>query len=55
MVSGFDEGGTHIDANPMCFFHEPLGDSLRRLGRFAGVRLVGRHSSIVVYRCDVSA
>lgn len=53
LVSGYAANDESIRQNPMLFFHEPLAASLRRTGRFRSVREVGRHSNVVVYRCDV--
>ena len=55
LVSGFDAGHEAIEANPMCFFHEPLERSLRATGRFRTIARVGEHTGVVVYRCEVAA
>lgn len=52
LVSGFAEDREAIHTNPMIFFHEPLAASLERTGRFRSVREVGRHTDVVIYRCD---
>lgn len=53
LVSGYVADCSAIRQNPMVFFHEPLPESLARTGRFSSVREIGRHSDVVVYRCDV--
>jgi hypothetical protein len=37
----------------MVFFHEPLADSLAETGRFKSISEIGRHTDVVIYRCDV--
>lgn len=53
IVSGYDTDRAGIRENPMIFFHEPLAESLARTGRFKSAREIGRHTDVVVYRCDV--
>ena len=53
LVSGYEEGTQAIYQNHMLFFHEPLGTSLERTGRFRAIREIGRHTGVVIYRCDV--
>lgn len=53
LVSGYATDDESIRQNPMIFFHEPLAASLRRTGCFKSVREIGRHTDVVVYRCDV--
>lgn len=52
IVSGFDGDPDPLRRNPMVFFYEPLETSLRRLARFRAIERIGRHSGVVVYRCD---
>ena len=37
----------------MLFFHEPLSESFAKTGRFNSIREIGRHTDVVIYRCDV--
>ncbi len=53
IVSGFEADDETIQANSMLFFHEPLKTTLSRTGRFRQIREVGRHTNVVIYRCDV--
>ena len=53
LVSGYAADHDSIRSNPMIFFHEPLAATLEQTGRFRSVREIGRHSDVVVYRCDV--
>ena len=53
LVSGYEAATRDIDQNHMLFFYEPLGTSLHRTGRFKAMREIGRHTSVVIYRCDV--
>jgi hypothetical protein len=53
IVSGYDEDDEHISQNHMIFFHEPLRQSLVATGRFRSITKIGRHSDVVIYRCDV--
>jgi hypothetical protein len=53
IVSGYDIDRPAIRHNAMLAFHEPLAASLARTGRFKSVREIGRHTDVVVYRCDV--
>lgn len=53
IVSGYDQPTEEISTNHMVFFHEPLKKSLEGTGRFRSIREIGRHSTVVVYRCDV--
>jgi hypothetical protein len=53
IVSGYDADRDAIRQNPMVFFHEPLPESLAHTGRFKSVREIGRHTDVVIYRCDV--
>ena len=53
LVSGYAADPDSTRTNPMIFFHEPLAASLERTGRFKSVREIGRHTDVVVYRCDV--
>jgi hypothetical protein len=52
LVSGFDSDPDPRRTHPMVFFYEPLGESLGRLAGFRTMELIGRHSGVVVYRCD---
>lgn len=53
IVSGYDANTDAIRHNSMVFFHEPLVQSLRNTGRFSSISEVGRHTDVVIYRCDV--
>src|SRR5262249_16049534 len=53
LVSGYDQETPAIRANPMLSFVEPLRLSLERTGRFSRIQAVGRHSDVIIYRCDV--
>jgi 2-polyprenyl-3-methyl-5-hydroxy-6-metoxy-1,4-benzoquinol methylase len=53
LVSGFASNDASIDQNPMIFFHEPLETSLGRTRRFGSIREIGKHTNVIVYRCDV--
>lgn len=53
IVSGYDVDRPEIRRNAMLAFHEPLAESLTRTGRFRSVREIGRHTDVVIYRCDV--
>lgn len=53
LVSGYAAVEDAVGANPMLFFHEPLAASLERTRRFKQIREVGRHTDVVIYRCDV--
>jgi hypothetical protein len=52
-VSGFASDDASIDQNPMVFLHEPLETSLERTKHFSSIREIGKHTDVVVYRCDV--
>jgi len=53
IISGFDVAPAGLEHNPMLFFHEPLRASLDRIGQFRTIREIGRHTSVVIYRCDI--
>jgi hypothetical protein len=53
IISGYDESSEEIRANHMLFFYEPLRTSLERTGKFSSIRPIGKHTTVVVYRCDV--
>jgi hypothetical protein len=53
IVSGYDADDEHIRRNHMIFFHEPLKQSLVATNRFRRIAEVGRHTDVVIYRCDV--
>jgi hypothetical protein len=53
LVSGFQSGSEAIDQNPIVFFYEPLEEGLRRTARFRSIQPIGKHTSVVVYRCDI--
>lgn len=48
IVSGYDRKLPHH----MCYFFEPLVDSLVKTGAFSSIRKIGEHTDVVVYRCD---
>lgn len=52
LVSGYDASTPAIASNPMLSFYEPLSESLRKTGKFKSIALVGRHSDVVVLRCE---
>lgn len=52
LVSGYEAASEAIHQNHMLFFHEPLEASLQRTGRFSAIREIGRHTGVVIYRCD---
>jgi hypothetical protein len=52
LVSGYSANTEAIAQNSMVFFHEPLERSLREIGRFSSIREIGRHTDVVIYRCD---
>jgi hypothetical protein len=53
IISGYAAETEAIRTNSMVFFHEPLADSLAATGRFSSIREIGRHTDVVIYRCDV--
>jgi 2-polyprenyl-3-methyl-5-hydroxy-6-metoxy-1,4-benzoquinol methylase len=53
LVSGYAKDNALKCANPMIFFYEPIATSLERTGRFRSVQEIGRHTDVVIYRCDV--
>jgi hypothetical protein len=48
IVSGYDEKAPHH----MCFFYEPLAQSLAATKAFSKISKVGSHSDVNVYRCE---
>ena len=48
IVSGYNRKVPHH----MCYFFEPLVDSLVKTGAFSAVRKIGEHTDVAVYRCD---
>jgi hypothetical protein len=52
-ISGYDEPTDEIAANHMVYFYEPLKESLANTKKFASIRKIGEHSTVVIYRCDV--
>jgi hypothetical protein len=53
IVSGYENNTASIKGNAMLFFHEPLSKGLAKIGRFNSIREIGRHTDVVIYRCDV--
>jgi hypothetical protein len=50
IVSGYE----HKDEpSGMVYFHEPLSRSLNRSGRFREIALIGEHTDVQLFRCDV--
>jgi hypothetical protein len=52
LISGYDQETDAIRENHMVFFYEPLKQSLQSTGRFSSIVEVGRHTDVVIYRCD---
>jgi hypothetical protein len=52
LVSGYEEETDQIRENPMLFYYEPLSISLQRTRRFKSITVVGRHSDVVIFRCE---
>jgi SAM-dependent methyltransferase len=53
LVSGYEEDSEPIRQNPMLFFHEPLSLSLARTNKFESVRVIGHHTDVAIFRCEV--
>ncbi len=53
LVSGYEEDSQAIRRNPMLFFHEPLSLSLARTEKFESVTVIGHHTDVAIFRCDV--
>jgi SAM-dependent methyltransferase len=53
LVSGYEQDSEAIRLNPMLFFHEPLSVSLARTGKFESIKVIGHHSDVTIFRCDV--
>ena len=53
VISGYQANTNAIAQNSMVFFNEPLEQSLSETGRFSSIREIGRHTDVVIYRCDV--
>lgn len=55
IVSGYEQPTHAIDSNPMLFFHEPLSRTLAATGKFQSVRVIGSHTDVTVFCCEVVA
>lgn len=53
LISGYAADSEAIRNNSMTFFHEALADSLAKTGKFRSIEEIGRHTDVVIYRCDV--
>lgn len=51
IVSGYNAKTPHH----MCYFHEPLQQTLQNTGAFSAIREIGRHSDVVMYACTKAA
>ncbi len=53
IISGYEQETDAIRLNPMVFFHEPLSQSLQRIGYFSSIEKIGAHTDVNIYRCNV--